>query len=255
MKKICLFSFASLLFCPGFGQTATDFTANDCTGTPHTLFTELDAGKVVVLCWVMPCPTCIDGSSTVSSTVAEIAHPDLVFYLVDDYGNSTCADLETWTSTNGVSPTAIFDNAGVVIQMDDYGIPAMFKAVVLGGADHHVFLVMDDGISEGPELKDSIYSALGILSSNENLSKDGFKVYPNPAKSSVQLEYFLSSSENVSLDILSTDGKILNTIDFGEQSAGKKNHTLSLEGLTNGLYFVKLNTGAVSQTTRLKVMN
>ena len=39
--------------------TATNFTANDCSGTPHTLFTELDAGKVVVIAFVMPCATCI----------------------------------------------------------------------------------------------------------------------------------------------------------------------------------------------------
>ena len=37
-----------------FSQTATDFTCNDCAGSSHNLFSELDGGKVVVLVWVMP---------------------------------------------------------------------------------------------------------------------------------------------------------------------------------------------------------
>lgn len=56
MKKLLL-AFSQLLLSGfmAFGQTtATDFTVNDCGGTSHNLFTELDAGKVIVLCWPMP---------------------------------------------------------------------------------------------------------------------------------------------------------------------------------------------------------
>ena len=55
MKKLLLAS--SLLLLSGFiafGQTAVNFTGNDCAGTSHTLFTELDAGKVIVVTFVMP---------------------------------------------------------------------------------------------------------------------------------------------------------------------------------------------------------
>jgi hypothetical protein len=51
-----------LFFCfvnSSISQTAADFTANDCNGTSHHLFAELNAGKVVVVAFVMPCTDCI----------------------------------------------------------------------------------------------------------------------------------------------------------------------------------------------------
>ena len=38
----------------GFSQNnATDFTALDCDGVSHHLFSELDSGKVIVIAWVI----------------------------------------------------------------------------------------------------------------------------------------------------------------------------------------------------------
>lgn len=42
--------------------TAMNFTQTDCSGTSHTLFTDLNAGKVVIMEWYMgpscqPCKT------------------------------------------------------------------------------------------------------------------------------------------------------------------------------------------------------
>ena len=60
MKKTLLTAISGLFTILGFAQTtATDFTANDCGGTSHTLFTELNAGNVIVITWVMPCSSCI----------------------------------------------------------------------------------------------------------------------------------------------------------------------------------------------------
>src|SRR5438067_299698 len=60
MKKILLFVSFLLINGITFGQTtATDFTATDCNSASQSLFTELNAGKIVVLIWVMPCSVCI----------------------------------------------------------------------------------------------------------------------------------------------------------------------------------------------------
>src|ERR1043166_358895 len=116
MKKIftLLFSGASLL---SMAQTATNFTANDCASTNHMLFTELDAGKVIVICWVMPCGNCITSASTDETTVQSFAssNPGRVkFYIVDDSGNSSCSTLTSWESTNGITADATFSNSGNV---------------------------------------------------------------------------------------------------------------------------------------------
>ena len=40
-------------------SVATNFTVEDCDGEMYDLFQELDAGKVVVITWIMPCAPCI----------------------------------------------------------------------------------------------------------------------------------------------------------------------------------------------------
>ena len=37
-----------------YSQVSTDFTSNDCGGISHNLYSHLDNGHVVVICWVMP---------------------------------------------------------------------------------------------------------------------------------------------------------------------------------------------------------
>ena len=67
--------------------TATDFTANDCNGIPHSLFDELDNGKVIVITWVMPCVPCATFAGYASDAVQYFAttHPGMVKnYLADD---------------------------------------------------------------------------------------------------------------------------------------------------------------------------
>ena len=55
MKKIVFSAIWLVTASFTFAQTATDFTANDCAGTSHHLFAELDAGKIIVAAFVMPC--------------------------------------------------------------------------------------------------------------------------------------------------------------------------------------------------------
>lgn len=55
MKRLILLSLGILFSAVIFSQTiATDFSVDDCSGNFVNLFTELDAGKVVVIAWVMP---------------------------------------------------------------------------------------------------------------------------------------------------------------------------------------------------------
>jgi hypothetical protein len=80
MKKLILVFLVALFSYVANGQTATNFTCNDCTGVSHTLFDELDAGNVIVLCWVMPCGSCIGPTLTTYNVVQSFAtsHPGRV---------------------------------------------------------------------------------------------------------------------------------------------------------------------------------
>src|SRR5688572_17237395 len=157
MKKLLFTLFAVLAITFGCAQTATDWTVNDCAGNPHTLFSELDAGKVVVITWVMPCGACIAPASTAANTVTGFGNPNVIFYLVDDYGNTNCASMNSWASVNSITANAKFTNAA--IDMTDYGTAGMPKTVVLGGTSHTVFYNVNGAVSQSA-LQTAISNAL-----------------------------------------------------------------------------------------------
>src|SRR6187455_3648496 len=151
MKKVLTF----LVMLIGLGslqaQTATNFTCNDCSGVSHDLFTELDAGKVIVLIWVMPCGACSGPSATCYNTVDayQASNPGRVFlYMADDVANSSCASINNWANGNGAPQNAYslrFSNAD--IDMSDYGSAGMPKIVVLGGTSHTVFYNVNNAVN------------------------------------------------------------------------------------------------------------
>ncbi|TND08425.1 MAG: hypothetical protein FD123_2221 [Bacteroidetes bacterium] len=251
MKKTLITALAGLALTSGFAQTATNFTANDCNIVSHDLFTELDAGKVVVITWVMPCAGCISAASTASNTVAGYANPNVVFYLCDDYANSSCNTINSWAATNSITATATFTDAS--ISMADYGTAGMPKTVVLGGTSHTVFLNTNGTVTSGA-LTTAIDNALvasGIVENNNtNL---GLSIFPNPAVTSVKINYTLPASTDVTIEITDILGKKVSAASPGKQTAGKQEYEISIQSLAAGVYYIKLLAGSASETVKLTV--
>ena len=140
------------------GAPAVNFTALDCDGVSHDLFQELDDNVIVVMAWVMPCTTCISDPLEAINFVDEFAtsHPGrVVFYLVDDYANTTCPNLAGWADFYGLGNAKKFSDTS--IKMSDYGVDGMPKIVVLGGANHQVYFNKNSS-AEG--VKEAIEKAL-----------------------------------------------------------------------------------------------
>lgn len=257
MKKLLLSVFSGLAFTFGFAQsTATDFTATDCASTSHNLFTELDAGKVVVICWVMPCATCITPAATNASAVQSFAssYPGRVkYYVVDDNGGTSCSTLSSWQSTNGITSTATFGNAGNVIKMTDYGTAGMPKTVVLGGANHTVYYNQNGTVSSSA-LNTAITNALNAttgIAETENINS--FHIFPNPANNSSTVSYSLESSSDVTIDVYNMIGENIKTVFSGNQNAGEHKLDVDCTKLNNGFYFIKIGAGKLEKTILLSV--
>jgi hypothetical protein len=256
MKKSILVALTGLLSSLGFAQTAVNFNVNDCGGTNHDLFTELNAGKVVVLVWVMPCSACIGPSLSAYTEVQNYASSNpgrVVFYLSDDVGNTSCSTMSTWATTNGMSHVdAVFSNAAV--NMSDYGAAGMPKIIVIGGPSHTVFYDAEGAVNV-TDFDNAINQALvtGIF---EN-SKSDFKMnlFPNPTATgnTTTLSYSLTQNSTVTLDIYNTVGAKVKSIVMEKQNAGKHEIAIDLEGLSNGAYFIKLNVGEESQMVKFTV--
>ncbi len=257
MKKVLLTALIGLALTFGFAQTAVNFTATDCASTSHTLFTELDAGKVVVICWPMPCGACITGAKNCANAVQSFAtsNPGQVkFYLVDDAGNTSCSTLSSWASTNSIVADAKFGNAGNTIKMTDYGTSGMPKLVVLGGPSHTVYYNVN-GAGSVSAIQSAINNALsamtGIAEANKNIS--AVSVFPNPATTNAKINYTLTTSVDVTIEVVNLLGEKVSFVSLGKQSVGKQEYEINLEALSAGSYFIKLNTGETSETVKVTV--
>ena len=255
MKKV--FFTLALLITTGiaFAQTdATDFTADDCEGNTHHLFADLDAGKVVVMAWVMPCGGCVNAAKTAYNLAqsAEANNPGrVVFYLCDDYANTGCSTISGWASNNNMTKAVTFSNSS--ISMTDYGSAGMPKIVVLGGSAHTIFDNENYSVNS-TTMQNAINQALLATGITENIKADlQLNVFPNPANNETYLNYNLSKASDISIDIYNLLGAKIKTIVSERQSAGNHKTEINLENLRSGVYFVKLNTIEGSQVTKITI--
>jgi hypothetical protein len=184
-------------------QTAVNFNCADCNGVVHNLFDELDNGNVVVLCWVMPCSSCIPGGLTCSNVCA--TYPANVrYYVADDVANTSCISLSGWVNSNNIHPDALFSNA--TISMTDYGSAGMPKVVVIGGASHTVFYNVNNTVDPNA-LQAAINQAMTVAAIGETEELPGeLNVYTDPSSQTV-VEFSAKVPSQVKMEIFSLQGK------------------------------------------------
>ncbi|MDC0204880.1 T9SS type A sorting domain-containing protein [Flavobacteriales bacterium] len=254
MKKILLVN-ALVCFSVGiiFAQTtATDFTTDDCNGVSHNLFSELDAGNVIVISFVMPCGPCETYSLPAYSAVQSFAtsHPGRVhFYLADDYGTTACATLNNFASNMPIS--TIFSSTDVI--MTDYsdlgtGMP---KVIVLGGSDHHIYYNENDNKINFPSVQtaisDALLAPLGIEQSVSNKFK--ISTYPNPVNNVLNVSYTKNQSAIINFTIVDVLGKaVLKVEDNSSSLSGNLIKSINVSTLNNGNYFLKIYSESVVES-------
>jgi len=252
MKKTLLIILSGMFGSYSFAQTATNFNVNDCSGANHDLFSELDAGKVIVITWPMPCGACIAPTSTAANTVVGYANPNVVFYLCDDYGNTSCTSLNSWANTNSIPRNAVFSNAA--IKMTDYGTNGMPKTIVLGGPAHSVFYNVNGTVVQST-LQTAINNALSAANGiSENYdSPFELNVYPNPADKFVTIDFSLNKLSDINIEITTILGETVLSDSYGSKQSGQHQLKIDLDSYPAGIYFVKLSDGYITQTRRLIV--
>jgi hypothetical protein len=169
--------------------TALDFTANDCDGVPHNLFSELDAGNAVVLELVMMgCQPCVDAAHSITDNVLpNVSDPTRVKYYSIGFTNSiTCAQINNWKNTNGFTHQVF---AGMSAQTTYYGGMGMPTIIVLGGGSTHGVYYSELGHSDSddPTIISAINSALSDANSVEELSSVNVSISPNPTSDALTI--------------------------------------------------------------------
>jgi hypothetical protein len=256
MKKLVLILAAAIGSIHGFAQTATNFNCMDCASATHDLFTELDAGKVVVLCWVMPCSACTGPATTASNLVQnyQATNPGrVVFYMADDYANTSCNILSSWAGTNGITNATFFSDAAV--SMSDYGSPGMPKTVVLGGTSHNVFYNMNNGVNS-VALQAAIDSALVATNVVAPAAPyTSLALFPNPANNNATISYSLEKQSDVTIEVFNLLGEKVQVVYSGNQPAGNYRTDLNCGILPKGRYVVRMIAGEIEKTKELSVLH
>jgi hypothetical protein len=242
MRKF-LIGIAILLVLAGMSQTAVNFTCNDCSGYTHDLFTELDAGKVIVICWVEPCGGCADPSLITAYIVESYQNnfPEKVFmYLVDDYADTDCASLISWANMFGIHPSAFFSDE--TINMLDYGPPGMPKVVVIGSSDHDIFYnannLVDSAVLSQAINEAIVATTTGIIPINKGF--ENARLLPNPADINIFLLVNLEGSENIQTQITSQTGNILYQKTWIGLSRGQNKLEIDVSTFKNGFYLIEI---------------
>lgn len=252
MKKIIFSVISILTYSLTYAQTtATDFTINDCAGNPHHLFEELEAGKIIVIAFVMPCGACAAPSLAAYNAVQSYAtsNPNTVlFYLSDDNGTTSCSTISNFGSSNGMTNATSFSNTA--LNQNQYGGGGMPKIVVLGGTNHAVLSNQNSGVTTSG-IQQTINLFLASAGNEEINSTNGLKAkaFPNPSKNDVNIEYSLDKTSNVQIEIYSIKGELVFQSKEINKEAGNHKFVLSDdEKIENGMYVFKITSDSKTET-------
>lgn len=231
-----------LLIKPGVSQNATNFNVPDCLGVNYELYENLDAGKIVVIGWTMPCNPCILPLLTTYNVVQSYqnSYPGVVeMLLADDYANTPCNIIQVWANTNGLTNTRRFSDPA--IHMMDYGSNGMPKVVVIG-ADHQVYYNANNQVDHN-KLIAAIDLALENMTTSVpelNLDPKVLKIYPNPVNRETIVSIRLDAPGEIILKVINLTGQEKSTLFQG--NAHHKDILLDIDqlGLIPGIYLLQL---------------
>lgn len=216
---------------------AADWTKTDCDGTEHDLFTELDAGNVVIMELVMldGCMPCITAANLMQPIIDQYNanYENRVKWYTMGYNDTyACEALITWKSDNEINCAAQFEEGAD--QIDYYGGMGMPTIVVVGRNTHQVYFNKFGFIpADTIAFADAIEYALGIAEpvAIEDKEVDLPSLSPNPAIDNIQINGL--RSENFTIHILNSSGAKVFTTTAPQTS-------IDVSYLPSGVYFVQI---------------
>jgi len=262
MKTLVLFVSVMLLNNMSFGQTnATDVTVTDCEGTTYNLFTELDAGKIIVIGWTMPCASCATPLLSVHNSVLNFAvsNPGVVeYWLTDDFANTNCTTIVDWCTNAGITNAKFFSTAD--LDMFDYGGSGMPKVVVLGCTDHKVYYNVNNTPS-GQGTTTAINAALADIANScqpvgiDEITESNISVscYPNPASSTLNVAVEMSDSQSFAVEVIGLNGVAFNKVEVENSNSVLNELQLDISALSTGMYFLKVTSNDVVAVQKFQV--
>ena len=86
----------------------------------------------------------------------------------------------------------------------------------------------------------------------KNSAIQSIHVFPNPASTVVQIQ-ITSKAQSASVKLFDVTGRELQTVQLNTLSSNRFEGAIAIDGLTKGIYFIKITSGDASQTKRIIV--
>ena len=80
-----------------------------------------------------------------------------------------------------------------------------------------------------------------------------FSMYPNPATDQVQFSFDLVSKQEVQYSLMNALGDVVKSQAYGMEPAGKRNYTIGLDGLSEGIYYLRIQVGDAQKTEKIVI--
>ncbi len=219
--------------------TALNFTADDCEGLSHDLFTELEAGDVVILEMVMMgCQPCVTaGHSITDNVLPNVSEPTRVkLYSIGFTNGINCTQMLDWKNTNGFAHTVF---AGMSAQTTHYGGMGMPTIAVVGGNAHTVYYSnIGHSAGENPAILAAIEAALAGGVGIAEAASTTVTIHPNPVVDVLNFELAAWTHARV-VDVQGRE--VMNE----KLITGK----LDVLALQPGMYVLQLSNGTTSMAT------
>src|ERR1043165_2917191 len=258
MVKRCAFFLALRLALSCNAQTAMPLSGVDCNGiTYRNLYSDLDAGKAVVLIFFMPncasCPPVAKKIQAMANNINATHSHSMAGYALPFNNSTTCATAADWVSTNNIPLFVAMDSGAT--QVAYYGGFGMPTVVLLGGADHRVmFVTQSFTTSDTAIMRDSILALLDGPTNLEAIAPvKSAKIFPNPATDRAEIELELLSTSNLKIEIVNSLGQIVRYVFEGRVEPGILRKAIELADISNGLYSVRVLNGNRAQNYKLNV--
>lgn len=240
-------------------QTPLQINGLDCNGNSHDMFSELDAGKAVVVFFFMNnCSSCPPVAKKVQAMVNNVLvdYPDMVKGYVMPFNNTTtCTATANWVVNNSLSFYAPYDSGSV--QVAHYGGFGMPTVVLLGGKTSNqrvLFSTLSFATSDTTIMRDSILALLATTAIQDiPAAVNSVNVFPNPSVDNVNIALDLNEQSSIAIDIIDITGKKVSHIFDDTKATGLIQQPFNTTQLSNGLYMVQFTVNGKTVTRKFNV--
>ena len=94
---------------------------------------------------------------------------------------------------------------------------------------------------------------IGTEVQENTVATTSLNMYPNPVRDEAKVSFELKSNSTVSYQVYDMTGRMVKVVNLGTLTAGNHEVNVSVDGLSNGAYLLRLNAGASTSTVKFMV--